>query len=704
MSQTPVGLSPSVTAKRLEGLRQYGILDTPPEQAFDDLTELAAAICEMPVALVSLVEQDRQWFKSRVGLPISETPIEQSMCAHALNVSELLEIPDTTLDARTKENVLVTGPAAFRFYAGAVLRTPDGIELGTLCVLDTKPRRLAERQRDALLRLSRQVTAQLELRRLINDRDRTLHELRLSNERLEMVQQAGRVGGFEWNVADGRVDFSPSLEKLLNARPGSLGHSLDGLGHIGGAREALAGINRCVAAHETRCAFELHVGDDQGKTRWLAGQAQIEFDDENQPTRVIGALADNTEQRVAGEVRERLLDRERIARTEAERASQMKDEFLATLSHELRTPLNAILGWAQILRDAPGDPDDLADGLATIERNARAQTQIIEDLLDMSRIISGKVVLNVHELDVAQVVQAALASARPAADAKGLRVVTSIDTAAGSISGDAGRLQQVLWNLLSNAVKFTPRGGRIDVAVERTDQTVDIRVTDSGEGIAPEFLPFVFDRFRQADASTTRRHGGLGLGLSIVKQLVELHGGSVRVDSAGKGTGTTFGITLPMMGMAVEQPSQDKRKPRSLAAATGANGALAGVKVLALDDDADARSLVERVLSDHGAKVLVASSAAEAFGIVQAEKPDVFVSDIGMPGEDGISLMRRIRQLPVQQGGAVAAVALTAYARAEDREKAIEAGFQMHMVKPFSAAELIKTVVALAPKPPREAR
>ena len=399
--------------------------------------------------------------------------------------------------------------------------------------------------------------------------------------------------------------------------------------------------------------------------------------------------------------RKQLLAAEREARVEAERAGQMKDEFLATLSHELRTPLNAILGWSQILARGEANRADLDEGLRTIERNARAQRQIIEDLLDMSRIISGKVRLDVQAVDVASVVQEAVATAQPSAEAKGIRLQVVLDHDCGQISGDPGRLQQVFWNLLSNAVKFTPRGGRVRVSVERVGAQVEVGVSDTGEGIGPEFLPHVFDRFRQADASTTRRHGGLGLGLSIVKQLVELHGGSIRAASAGVGQGATFTVSLPESAAPTEprRQARPEHPHRAVAPSDGATGAvapIAGLRVLVVDDEPDARALIKRLLEDHDAEVLTAGSAAEALELVRTSRPHMIASDIGMPGEDGYALIRRVRALGADAGGQLPAIALTAYARAEDRVKAMLAGFDVHVPKPIEPAELLAVVAALA--------
>jgi PAS domain S-box-containing protein len=398
--------------------------------------------------------------------------------------------------------------------------------------------------------------------------------------------------------------------------------------------------------------------------------------------------------------RDDLLQAERAARSAAERASLLKDEFLATLSHELRTPLNGILGWSQVMQQANAGPEVIEQGLEVIERNARAQSEIIEDLLDMSRIISGKVRLDVQRLDLSSIVQSAVETARPTADAKGIRLQTVIDPLNGVVvSGDVNRLQQVLWNLLSNAVKFTPKGGRIQVVLERVNSHLEISVIDTGEGIKPEFIPFVFDRFRQADASTTRRHGGLGLGLSIVKQLVELHGGSVRVNSGGTGQGSTFVIALPLMVLHGSREEETERRhprltPKRIETAA-VDVDIKGIRVLLVDDEKDARALVTSLLESCQAIVTTAESANDAVRLLQESKFDLLISDIGMPGEDGYSLIKRVRSLGPSTGRDIPAIALTAYARFEDRVKAIAAGFQMHIAKPVEPVELI-TVVAAA--------
>ena len=444
--------------------------------------------------------------------------------------------------------------------------------------------------------------------------------------------------------------------------------------------------------------------ESDGEYRWHLGRALPVRDGSGAIQRWFGTSTDIHDQKVLQQQNEQLLHSERAARGEAERASRMKDEFLATLSHELRTPLNAILGWVQILSGG-GTPaaEDLTQGIEVIERNARAQAKIIEDLLDMSRIISGKIRLDVQRVELASITLAAVESIRPAAEAKGVALSAIIDPAAKPVSGDPNRLQQVFWNLLSNAVKFTPRGGKVQVLLERVNSHLELSVLDTGQGIRPEFLPHVFDRFRQADASTIRKHGGLGLGLAIVKQLVELHGGTVRVKSAGEGTGSTFIVALPLSPINDDDPEVSERRhpaaPSTLPLDFHSCIKLKGVKILVVDDELDARMLVRRLLHECDAIVRIAGSAEEAMDLIAAEVPEVIVSDIGMPGEDGYSLIRRVRALPPEKGGLTPAVALTAYARAEDRMRAVLAGFQMHIAKPVERAELLTMVSSLAARP-----
>jgi PAS domain S-box-containing protein len=412
-------------------------------------------------------------------------------------------------------------------------------------------------------------------------------------------------------------------------------------------------------------------------------------------TMAVIEVRDVTERRRVDE-RERLLESERAARGEAERANRMKDEFLATVSHELRTPLNAILGWAQIARRPDAKAEQIAKALSVIERNTRLQAQLVSDLFDVSRIVSGKIHLKLTPVELADAVETALDQVRAAAEAKGVELCVSIAPGGAIVLGDPNRLPQIIWNLLSNAIKFTKAGGRIDVELSRGGAGSVLSVSDTGAGIAPEFLPYVFERFRQADASTTRQFGGLGLGLSIVKRLVELHHGSVRAESAGIGQGARFVVELP------DLPTSGARSHAGAvsAAARGETLGLTSTKVLVVDDDADARDLLVRVLEETGASVIAVPEALEALQVLGAEHTDVIVSDIGMPGMDGYELIRRIRggcSAPMRD---IPAIALTAFARDEDCAHALETGFQAHLAKPVEPSELIEVIATLLSRRP----
>jgi PAS domain S-box-containing protein len=464
-------------------------------------------------------------------------------------------------------------------------------------------------------------------------------------------------------------------------------------------------LEKCLQAYtrsaEARLPFqvEFRLGRYDGRWRWVHNHGAPLFEGLGGGfSGFIGSCIDITEFRQAQLDRDELLRAERAARSEAERLSHMKDEFLATLSHELRTPLNAILGWSTLLRRLEPGSADHSRGLDTIERNARVQSQIVGDLLDMSRIISGKVQLEVQPVDLSEILNATIESVRPSIEAKKLRLRTMFDVKGGRIRGDANRLQQVFWNLLTNAVKFTPTNGRVDVIVERVNSHVEVCVEDSGIGIKPEFLAFVFDRFRQADSSITRRHGGLGLGLSIVKHLIELHGGSVRVKSPGEGMGSSFIVALPVSAIR-DGDADDHGRPRFADVDVTALElpGLSGVTVLVVDDEPDARTLMERLIQERGGRALAVPTAEEALRMLANAHVDILVSDIGMPEVDGYQLIQRLRKGKEQRQ--LPAIALTAYARPEDRQRALLAGYQMHLAKPVDPRELIAGIASLLTLP-----
>ena len=415
----------------------------------------------------------------------------------------------------------------------------------------------------------------------------------------------------------------------------------------------------------------------------------------------IRALTQEILERKKAEMqRDELLVSERAARLEAEHNSRVKDEFLSTLSHELRTPLNAIMGWADLIRrDGLENSGSLRQGLEVIDRNARAQLRLVEDLLDVSQIISGKIRLDVQRVDVARVIEAAVDSIRPAADARNIRLQVTLEALAPPLKGDPNRLQQIVWNLLTNAIKFTPKGGRVQVVLSRVNSHLDLTVSDNGRGISPEFIPRVFDRFRQQDSSTTRHVGGLGLGLAIVKELAELHGGSVHASSPGEGQGASFTVILPLPAVqSVDEDHLAAVHPRA-AEPVGdpvSGPALDGLRVMVIDDDADGAELLRRLLQSRGAGVTVAGSAESALRAIEAAPPDIVISDIGMPDMDGYELIRELRRLPAAQGGRIPAIALTAFARSGDRTRALLAGFQLHLAKPIEAPELLAAIASLA--------
>ncbi len=379
---------------------------------------------------------------------------------------------------------------------------------------------------------------------------------------------------------------------------------------------------------------------------------------------------------------------------QVEEASRLKDEFLATVSHELRTPLNAVLGWTTLLRSNKLDDAGSVRALEVIERNARSQQQLVEDLLDVSRAISGKLRLDAQPVDPRNFIEEAVEALRPTAQARKVRLKVSMQTGPSTVYGDPARLRQVVWNLLSNAIKFSSPGGRVHITARCVSSNVEISVQDYGQGIAPEFVPHVFERFRQADMTTTRSHGGLGLGLAIVRQLIDLHGGTVGVESAGVGLGATFTVTLPLLDVHDEARLNEPLPDTENGARQDVRD-LDGVKVLVVDDEADTLDLLETVLSKRGAQVTTAPSAAKALTLIRKLRPDILISDVGMPDTDGYALMRKIRSLPKELGGRVPAVALTAYARDQDRKRALNAGYQLHLTKPIEVAELSASLTQL---------
>ncbi|WP_437970702.1 response regulator [Sorangium sp. So ce260] len=538
------------------------------------------------------------------------------------------------------------------------------------------------------------AAANASLQEEIAERKRALVALRESQNLLRAVIDNSTAVIYVKDAEGRYLLINRHFERLFHVTEAStLGRTDDELFPPAQAGAFRAFDRRVLDARTPLQAEELVMQDD-GPHTYISIKCPL-HDAAGEPWAVCGISTDITERKRAEEEREALLAREQAAREKAEAADRLKDEFLATLSHELRTPLTSIVGWAQLLRTGTLDAATTQRGCEAIERNSWAELQIIEDLLDVSAIVSGKMTLKAQPVCLASVLRAALDTLKLAADAKGVSVSLSLSPAIGKVWGDGGRLQQVVWNLLNNAIKFTPPGGRVAVSLEQVGATARIRVSDTGEGISADFLPLAFERFRQADSSIQRRRGGLGLGLSIVRHLVELHGGAVRGESGGPGQGATFTVDLPLLPV-VEAPAAT-----GIGLARGGRGAaaspvLAGMRVLVIDDAPDMRELMACLLSGAGAEVRVAGVAREGFDLVEPWRPDVIVSDIGLPGEDGHALIRRIRQLPAERGGKTPAIALTAYAGQSARDRTLSDGYQVHIPKPVDPATLIEVIARLA--------
>jgi PAS domain S-box-containing protein len=454
-------------------------------------------------------------------------------------------------------------------------------------------------------------------------------------------------------------------------------------------------------------AFETHHTGPDGSLRWVEVSLSLSRDAEEPRSVAIVAL-DATGRHAAEAVaragdleRGELLARERKARQEAEAASQAKDEFLAVVSHELRTPLNTVRLWAGVLRNGPRDGQTIARAVETIDRSAILQARLIEDLLDVSRIVSGRFRLAIARMDLAAIIEPAVEAVRAAAENRAITLTTALDPATGPVLGDATRLQQVVWNLLSNAVRFTPAGGCVTVGLRRVGPEAELTVSDTGRGMAPGLLPRVFDRFRQGESGTMRSHGGLGLGLSIARQIVELHGGTIGAQSPGEGRGATFTVCLPLAVSGAIRPEPALPRARPSGPGRTMTRRLENVDVLVVDDDAETREVLKVALGFEGARVTTAPSVADAVAAIEQRWPDVLVSDIGMPGEDGYDLIRRVRRLEAVHGRHIPAIALTAYAAAEDRRRTLHAGYDSHVAKPVEASAFAPLIASLLPREPR---
>ncbi|MEH2261290.1 hybrid sensor histidine kinase/response regulator [Nostoc sp.] len=522
-------------------------------------------------------------------------------------------------------------------------------------------------------------------------------ELRQSEERLRSLSTCSPVGIFEIDTEGGCRYTNPRYQAICGLKAAeSLEKSWLESVHPEDREQAVASWSSYIY-YGRDYSEEFRFQTAQGIVRWVQVRSSPMLSGQGELLGYVGTLEDITERKQAEEVRAQVI-REQTARQEAEAANRMKDEFLAVLSHELRTPLTSMLGWSKILRSKKLDDKATSRALEAIERNAISQMQLIEDILDVSRIIRGQLRLNVSAVNLISVMEAALEAVRPLADPKEILLNTMLDTSVGSVYGDPARLQQIVWNLLTNAIKFTAKGGRVEVNLsvvwgeeqQITQKYAQIKVIDTGIGISSEFLPKVFDRFRQADSTTTRSHNGLGLGLAIVRHLVELHKGTIFAQSPGTGQGATFTVKLPLL--------QDNRGNRGNREATGeisssvASTPLVGLRVLVVDDEADTRNFLSFMFEEYGAFAIAVASVDEALAVLEQAKADILISDIGMSEQDGYTLIRKLRSLEPERGGCIPAIALTAYTREEDRLEALSAGFQQHLSKPIDPTKLIAMV------------
>ena len=623
---------------------------------------------------------------------------------------------DSTVNSVLADSSHVAGPGDVAAVERLVLRTPFGASqsvasylaapiiarsgewLGALFLAHPQPARFGKNAELLLDGLAGQAALSLENARLFEQSQREKAALAALEERYRLVTE--QMPQIVW-MADARgahLYFNRRWYDFTGLSPAqSLGEGWAQPLHPDDADRAQVRWQHSLdsgAPYEIEYRFRRH----DGEYHWFLARALPLRDEMGRITKWFGTCTDVDDAKAAAAERTRALKNEEQARLEAEDANRLKDEFLAVVSHELRTPLTPILGWLELLKTDDPDADFRRQAYDVIERNTRAQAQIVNDLLDVSRIISGKLKLELQTIDLRDVVRAAIETVEPTARVKGVALEAQLPPRAAINIGDADRLQQVAWNLISNAVKFTPRGGQVTVKLGRQHSEYVMEIVDSGAGIAAEFLPYVFERFRQADASSTRATGGLGLGLSIVRHLVEQHGGTVSVDSRGLKLGSTFRVCLPIAPVVATPPGTDELRLDDAEQSLDTRQSLDGLKILAVDDEADAREMLQAVLSRYGARVQTAPNVQAALEIFATFRPDILLSDIGMPEANGYSLIEKIRALPDESGGQTPAIALTAYARSEDRARALEAGFQNHLAKPIAPAKLVAALRELADK------
>ncbi|OYD96441.1 hypothetical protein CDG76_06555 [Nostoc sp. 'Peltigera membranacea cyanobiont' 210A] len=560
----------------------------------------------------------------------------------------------------------------FSGYCPTVKGTPKWWEVVISPILD------ASGQMERILLISRDITDRKKIELLLQE----------SEARLKLAYKATQSGLWDWDIIHNSAHVSEEYINLFGLDPTTKEITYQlwlSLLHPDDRTSANERVSRTIQQQEEYYEDDYRVLHPDG-IRWLAARGQVFYDAAGNAVRMVGNVQDITDRKQTEIERDRLLQLEQTARAEAERANCIKDEFLAVLSHELRSPLNPILGWTKLLQTRKFSEAKTAEALATIERNAKLQTQLIDDLLDVAKILRGKLSIEATPVNLASVIESAIDTVNTAALSKSI-VLHSVLPNIGQVCGDSNRLQQIVWNLLSNAIKFTPKGGRVETRLERVNEQAQITVSDTGKGINSDFLPYIFESFRQEDVSITRKYGGLGLGLAIVRQLVEAHGGTIAADSPGEGLGATFTVQLPLLNIEPEIKQPDELPQPALE--------LTGIRVLTVDDDPDARELLTVLLTEYGATVLTVASAAEVLANLESFQPDVLVSDIGMPEVDGYSLIQQIRTLTPEKRGEIPAIALTAYARVDDYERAIISGYQRHVTKPLDPEELVQAVVAL---------
>lgn len=528
-----------------------------------------------------------------------------------------------------------------------------------------------------------------------------LSEKTQGEERLRLALEAAEMGYWEWHPQTNQVIWNGQTASVFGLAPGEFQETFDAFMEMVHPEDRDSLHREINDAIEQRSEYrpEYRIVRPNGEVRWLSSRGRAYYDEAGKVSTMLGVVRDITEYKQNEAERTRLIAEAELARETAEAANRAKDEFIAQITHDLRSPLNAILGWAKALRSRKVSPEIVAEALATIEQSAEKQKHMIEDLLDVSRIVTGKLRLDVRPVSLGAVINSAMEVMRPACEAKEIDCETELATDADAITGDPVRLEQVIWNVVSNAVKFTPSRGKVKVRLERADPFVQITISDTGQGIQPDHLPHIFNRYWQPAGSDRRRAGGLGLGLSLTRHIVELHGGTVRAESDGEGKGTKFVITLPYRAVRLEnsgEPADQPSKPlaRNLVANSQnphlISPTLQGVLAMVVDDEQDARELVAAILRQHGADVILAAGVEDALRIINESErlPDLLVSDISMPEQDGYSLIRKVRALPSNKGGQIPAIALTAYGRLEDRIQVLSAGFQMHVPKPVEPAEL----------------